>query len=91
MLSHVRFTMLAMGDSNYSTFMGAPTDFKTGLEMLGAKFFYMMGKSDEGVDLEAGVNEFEAGLWTALETELKSFSQSDSAPEGAVAEDEEMK
>lgn len=71
MLEGVRFTLLGLGSSDYSTFMGAPTYLYTTLKNHGAEFFYQFGKADEATSLEKEIEPWIGGLWDALKIELE--------------------
>lgn len=68
--SNVRFTLLGLGSSDYSTFMGVPNYLHKTLTKLKAKFFYNYGKADEATSLEKGIEPWKDGLWSALQQEI---------------------
>jgi methionine synthase reductase len=53
-LSHVHYTLLGLGDSNYSTFHGCPKDVLKRLHDLRATQFYRVGLADDAVGYGAG-------------------------------------
>jgi len=69
-MSAVKFTLLGLGSSDYSTFMGAPTYLYNTLVNHGAKFFYTFGKADEATNLELGVEPWLKGLWDQIKSEI---------------------
>jgi sulfite reductase alpha subunit-like flavoprotein len=68
LLSHFQYTLLGLGDSDYTSFMKAPIDLKTGLDAIGAKFFYEFGKADEATSMETAIEPWINGLWDALKS-----------------------
>ena len=81
-LSCVRFTLLGLGSTDYSTFMGAPTFIHKTLTHLKATFFYQFGKADEATSLEKVIEPWKAGVWNAIE---KEFEKGVVGKEGAVS------
>ena len=69
-MSAVKFTLLGLGSSDYSTFMGAPTYLYNTLTNHGAQFFYQFGKADEATNLEIGVEPWLKGLWDSIKLEI---------------------
>ena len=70
-MSHVWFTLLGLGSTDYSTFLGVPIFIHKSLTNLGAHFFYKFGKADEATSLEIGIEPWIDGLWDALQEEMK--------------------
>ncbi|KAL6057901.1 Assimilatory sulfite reductase (NADPH) flavoprotein subunit [Balamuthia mandrillaris] len=67
LLSHVRYTLLGIGDTNYDTFQGFPRKLEKRLEQLGAKPFYEKLEADEATGaLEDAIEPWKEGLWDAL-------------------------
>ena len=52
LLSHVFYTVLGLGDSNYSKYQGAPRFLDARLKMLGATCFSPRVEADEATSLE---------------------------------------
>ncbi|XP_077996857.1 methionine synthase reductase-like [Glandiceps talaboti] len=74
-LKHLKFTVLALGDSNYTNFCNNGKNFDRRFEQLGATRFYPSGFADDGVGLEIVVEPWIEGLWAALRKELNLDSQ----------------
>ena len=73
MLNHVFYTILGLGDSNYSKFQGAPRYLEATLAKLGAQKFYIRGEADEATSLELVVEPWLEGVWTAIDKEFKKI------------------
>lgn len=65
-LAHVRFTVLALGDTNYNAFCAAGKLIDAKLEGHGARRFYNRGEADDAFGLETVVDPWTTGLWPAL-------------------------
>ena len=65
-LKHLSYTILGLGDSNYSQFCNGPKNIHKKLLLLGAKTFYEPGWADDGVGLEIVVEPWIEGIWTLL-------------------------
>ena len=77
-MSHVFYTILGLGSSDYSHFQGAPRFLDDRLACLGGKRFYTRAEADEATSLEIVIEPWIEGLPTALRDivkELKSFGQ----------------
>ncbi|XP_048379347.1 methionine synthase reductase isoform X3 [Stegostoma tigrinum] len=64
--SHVKYAVLALGDSNYSCFANGGKIIDKCLQQLGAQHFYATGYADDAVGLELVVEPWIEGLWDAL-------------------------
>ncbi|XP_078492531.1 methionine synthase reductase-like [Ciona intestinalis] len=67
-LSNLYYTLLGLGDSNYSTFCGGPKKLDKVLSLHGANKFYEAGFADDGTDMELVVEPWLDGLWPALKS-----------------------
>eukprot|EP00798_Chlamydomonas_sp_ICE-L_P030768 gene30768-35807_t len=65
-LKGVQFSMMAIGDSNYTRFMGAPRLFRKRLLDLGAQEFYPCVEADEVDGIECKVDPYMENLWAPL-------------------------
>lgn len=73
-LSGIRYTILGLGDSNYSTFQGGPKTVEKHLKRLGACEFYGRGEADEQMGLENTVEYWIDSLWGILEHEVAQLA-----------------
>ena len=64
-LDHLSYSVLALGDKNYSDFCGAGKKFDERLEQLGARRIHP--RADCDVDYETTAKQWMEGLWPALE------------------------
>ena len=74
-LSHVTYTILGLGDTNYNQFCNAPKALHRRLSELGATTFYPADWADDGTGLEIVVEPWLEGLWPALETLVSDNKQ----------------
>ena len=68
-LSGIRFTILGLGDSNYSTYQGGPKTIESHLRKLGATEFFLRGEADEQMGLENAIEPWIDALWDTLKYE----------------------
>ncbi|EEF60103.1 sulfite reductase subunit alpha [Pedosphaera parvula] len=61
-LEHINYSVLALGDRNYSDFCGAGRKFDARLEQLGAKRLHPLGECD--TDYEAPANVWMSAIWS---------------------------
>ncbi|XP_051970757.1 methionine synthase reductase-like [Xyrauchen texanus] len=73
-LSHLRYTLLALGDTNYANFCNCGKTIDSHLQQLGAKRFYATGHADDGTGLEVVVDPWIEDLWEAIKKILASMS-----------------
>ena len=73
-LSGVRYTILGLGNSNYSTFQGGPKTIEKFMKKLGAIEFYSRGEADEQLGLEGDVEMWIDGLWDNLKYEIQQLA-----------------
>lgn len=74
------YTILGLGDSNYSKYQGAPRALDAALQKLGAHAFYPRGEADEATSLELVVEPWLEKLPQALKKEaarLKSLCKNE--------------
>ncbi|KAJ1867368.1 hypothetical protein LPJ78_001050 [Coemansia sp. RSA 989] len=64
--SHLRFTILGLGDTNYSNFCNTAQRLDKQLLAAGATAFYPKGLADDATGLEETVEPWIDGLWPAL-------------------------
>uniref|UniRef100_A0A672PU87 Methionine synthase reductase n=1 Tax=Sinocyclocheilus grahami TaxID=75366 RepID=A0A672PU87_SINGR len=74
--SHLRYALLALGDTNYANFCNGGKTIDSRLQQLGAKHFYATGHADDGTGLEVVVDPWIEGLWDALKKLFSSMSTS---------------
>jgi sulfite reductase alpha subunit-like flavoprotein len=67
LLSNVIYTVLGLGDSNYSKFQYIPKQVDDLLHKLGAKKFYKRGEADEACGLENVVEPWISNLYPEIE------------------------
>ena len=79
-LRNLKYTILGLGDSNYSEFCNGPKIIHKRLKALEATTFYDPGWADDGVGLDIVVEPWIDGLWKHLElfrkNEIKSIDKS---------------
>lgn len=73
LLSHVFFSVLGLGSSDYSKFQGAPRYLDERLKMLGARTFYYRAEADEATSLEIEVEPWLEGVSKAVLDQLESI------------------
>ncbi|XP_062841694.1 methionine synthase reductase [Trichomycterus rosablanca] len=81
--SHLRYALLALGDTNYADFCNCGKTIDRRLQELGAKHFYPTGHADDGTGLEVVVDPWIDGLWDALKkirTKMSVPDQGGDAP-----------
>ncbi|XP_036376603.1 methionine synthase reductase [Megalops cyprinoides] len=84
--AHLRYALLALGDTNYTNFCNCGKTIDSRLQELGAKHFYATGHADDGVGLELVVDPWIEGLWEAVKKALAEMSASNQErPERAAA------
>jgi methionine synthase reductase len=66
LLDSQKFTVLAVGDTNYDNFCRAGKRFDALFEKLGGERIYALGCADDAVGLEAVIDPWLRGLWPAL-------------------------
>ena len=70
LLNHVFYTILGLGDSNYSKYQGTPRYLDTCLQKLSAHKFYARGEADEATSLELVVEPWLEGVIPAIKAEV---------------------
>ncbi|XP_071942940.1 methionine synthase reductase-like [Antedon mediterranea] len=82
-LGNLRYTILGLGDSNYSNFCQNPKNFDLRFQQLGAQHFYSMGFADDAIGLEIVVEPWIDGLLSALKIQ---FSEKSSSLDHAISD-----
>mmetsp|Transcript_23806 Transcript_23806/g.31125 ORF Transcript_23806/g.31125 Transcript_23806/m.31125 type:complete len:961 (-) Transcript_23806:204-3086(-) len=72
LLAKMKYTVLALGDTNYDKFCYMGKSLNTRLRDLGASSFYPLVCADEGTGMEEAVEGFLAGLPAALSAVLSA-------------------
>lgn len=78
----LRYTVLAIGDTNYNNFCAAGIWIDMRLEELGAIRFYPRGEADDAVDVSAVVEPWSDGVWSAISNGPGSRIGSSASPVG---------
>ncbi|XP_069956956.1 methionine synthase reductase-like [Cherax quadricarinatus] len=90
-LSHLSYTVLGLGDTNYNNFCNFGKTIDKRLHSLGAHRFYDCGWADDGTGLEVVIEPWMEGLFPALKKFLiqkkGSFISQDSTMEDASKTD----
>ncbi|CAI2363275.1 unnamed protein product [Moneuplotes crassus] len=89
--SHLHYTILGLGDSDYSSFHKTPKTVNSAFEALGAKFFHYFGKADEAIGLENEVEPWIKGFWDELATTVVEAKTQAIDPTTEVVHNEESK
>ncbi|KAM6148235.1 methionine synthase reductase-like [Rhynchocyon petersi] len=84
-LSHLRYGLLGLGDSEYMYFCNGGKTIDRRLQELGAQHFYDTGHADDCVGLELVVEPWISGLWGALEKHFTSSREEQDMSGGPVA------
>lgn len=73
--THLRYGLLALGDSEYTYFCNGGKTVDRRLQELGASHFYDTGYADDCIGLELVVDPWIKDLWVALEKEFLSRAE----------------
>jgi len=87
LLNNVYYTILGLGDSNYSKYQYIPRQLDEYLTKLGAGKFYARGEADEAYGLENIVEPWINNLYSSLNSFLQTLSNNNPC-EAIYAEDE---
>ncbi|XP_066937907.1 methionine synthase reductase-like [Macrobrachium rosenbergii] len=88
--AHLSYTVLGLGDTNYTNFCNFGKSVDRRFQNLGAKRFYPCGWADDGTGLEVVVEPWIEGLFPALREHLKyeeSCSESQSINDSKLSQD----
>src|SRR4029078_6165247 len=88
-LDHMQFSVLALGDKNYSDFCGAGKKFDERLEKLGAKRIHP--RTDCDLDYEAPAKAWITGVWSTLASAQPQTAKVDAGPVPATTTAEKTK
>lgn len=83
-LATTRFTVLALGDTNYNAFCLAGKYCDTKLEEKGARRFYARGEADDAFGLDSVVDPWIIGLWDALKSDGSTATRQTFHADGEV-------
>ncbi|CEP19558.1 hypothetical protein [Parasitella parasitica] len=86
--ANTRFTVLGLGDSNYSNFNNSGKKLEKKFKDLGAQVFYEKGLADDAEGLENVVDPWIEKLWEVLPTVLKQTGSA--SIEASVAHEKEL-
>ncbi|UJR31040.1 hypothetical protein I4U23_018550 [Adineta vaga] len=75
-LSHMKYTVLGLGDTNYSNFCNCARVLDRRFEELGATRFYPSAWADDAVGMDSIIEPWLQGLWGALKETLGKFGNS---------------
>jgi len=87
-LAHLKYTILGLGDTNYTNFCQCPKDFHQRLQALGAQTFYAPGWADDGIGLDVVCDPWIEGLWPALKKETATIAATATETSGDAKEGE---
>lgn len=90
-LSNVNYTVLGLGDSNYTKYQFIPKQIDDCLVKLGATRFYQRGEADDAYGLEIVVEPWIEGLFPILEKLLIKLKSQIFESENKAAKAEEQK
>lgn len=85
-LTHLSYTVLGLGDTNYNNFCNFGKSVDKQLNSLGAQSFYRCGWADDGTGLELVVEPWCEGLEVALKLHLSSLSMQEPTPPEPAAD-----
>ncbi|XP_062899929.1 methionine synthase reductase isoform X1 [Mobula hypostoma] len=80
--AHIKYAVLALGDSSYTFFANGGKMIDEQLQRLGAVHFYATGYADDSVGLELVVSPWTDGLWDALKSACHKRVERNSDGEG---------
>jgi len=88
-LAGQRFTVMGLGDMNYSKFNNMGQTTEIGLDVLGSKCIYKRGVGDDSQDIEADFRKWkDRGLWEALQQAVREITAEGGWPAPAEKKEE---
>lgn len=85
LLNNVFYTILGLGDSNYSKYQYIPRQIDEFLTKLGAGKFYPKGEADEAYGLESVVEPWITNLYPTLDSFLQTLNVGEKGSEEAFS------
>ena len=77
----MQYSVLGLGDQNYSAFMAIPRSFTMAMEKAGATAFYPRGEADDTLGLYEYCETWQDGLWDPLKRAADFAPQLKANPE----------
>ncbi|XP_047737408.1 methionine synthase reductase-like [Hyalella azteca] len=80
-VDHLTYTVLGLGDTNYTNFCNFGKNLDKILHKLGAKRFYPCGWADDGTDLEIVIEPWKETLWAAISQHVSELAMHKTLPD----------